>query len=396
MTGTRQSMELASRLDLQIGNTSLLRKENWDFADESTRYLLHNIHPYAAKFIPQIPRRAISRWSESGDLVIDPFCGSGTALLESALAGRNSIGIDNNAVATLVAKAKVSVYKERDLQKLEEMVMLLSDYVNKIPKSKIKQALKRVPDYPYRAKWFEDNAIIELGFIKNHISELRGSSKLLALAVFSAVVTIVSRQDSETRYAAIEKPFVPGSAIKKWVFKMEGTIRNARETSKLICSSKNLVYTDDSRRMSFVKDESVKLLITSPPYLNAYDYHKYHRHRLHWIDGDVEFARDNEIGKHDTFTRPNATPEPFFNDLRMCMKEWERILEPRGRAFVVIGDSIVSGQFVPVGDTLVKIAKEIGLELESRWIRNLAATRKSFNKDARIKREHLLLFKKRR
>lgn len=175
---------------------------------------------------------------------------------------------------------------------------------------------------------------------------------------------------------------------------MKSAIRDARETSKFIKPSKHLVYVADSRKIDFVKDNSVKLLVTSPPYLNTYDYHKYHRHRLHWIDGDVQFARDLEIGKHDTFTRPKATPEPFFNDFRMCMTEWERILQPNGRAFVVIGDSIVSGKFVAVGDTLVKIGKEVGLKLEARWVRNLATTRKSFNKDARIKREHLLLFKK--
>ncbi len=142
-----------------------------------------------------------------------------------------------------------------------------------------------------------------------------------------------------------------------------------------------------------IDDETIDLIVTSPPYLNAYDYHKYHRHRLHWIDGDVSFARDMEIGKHDTFTRPRATPEPFFTDLRTCMREWKRVLKQGARALVVIGDAIVSKKFVPVGDRLAEIGQEMGLNLERRWVRSLSTTKKSFNQSARIKREHLLLFR---
>jgi len=76
------------------------------------------------------------------------------------------------------------------------------------------------------------------------------------------------------------------------------------------------------------------------------------------------------------------------------MTEWKRVLKSGRRVLVIIGDAIVNKKFVPVGDKLAELAQEIGFELERRWVRNLDTKRKSFNQKARIKREHLLLFKK--
>jgi DNA modification methylase len=139
----------------------------------------------------------------------------------------------------------------------------------------------------------------------------------------------------------------------------------------------------------------VKLIVTSPPYLNAYDYHKYHRQRLHLIRGDIEFARKREIGSHDEFTKKNATPDKYFEDMTSCLREWERVLVSNGRCLVLIGDAIVSKTPVRVADTLVDIAQEIGLRLDERWIRTVKGTRRSFNvKNSRMTHEHGLVFVK--
>ena len=90
----------------------------WNFHDEVTNEHLHSLHPYPAKFIPQIPRRAIQLWSKQGDLIYDPFNGCGTTTLEASLTGRKAIGTDNNAVAILIAKAKTAIYSGDDLKTL--------------------------------------------------------------------------------------------------------------------------------------------------------------------------------------------------------------------------------------------------------------------------------------
>jgi len=391
--GLRQSRKLSARQDLHLDHPENISDENWDFTNENTQYLLHQLHSYPARFIPQIPKRAISRWSKPGDLVLDPFCGSGTTLLESAFSGRNSIGIDNNSVAFLISQAKITRYTNGDFNELKKLIDIVEQKNFKTSSlSEKEKIISFIPDYANFDKWFETRAANELGWLKLKISELGDRSKLLALSVFSMIVLSASKQDSDTHYVSIDRCFKDGYAIKRWILKMKKTIDLAKDTSPLIKKTKQQVYKSDSRNMSYIEDDSVNLIVTSPPYLNAYDYHKYHRHRIHWIDGDVAFSRDNEIGKHDVFTRKNATPDLFFKDIETCMAEWKRVLLQNGKAFVIIGDSIVNHKFVSVGDKFVELAENTGLTLEQRWIRTLSSVKKSFNHNARIKREHLLLF----
>ena len=86
----------------------------WDFTDADSRAGAHSMHPYPAKFIPQIPRALIELFHPGDDsAVLDPFCGSGTTLVEAASYGLQGIGVDLNPLATLVARVKVFVYRVR-------------------------------------------------------------------------------------------------------------------------------------------------------------------------------------------------------------------------------------------------------------------------------------------
>src|SRR5439155_27266760 len=71
-----------------------LQQIDWDFRDAKTAYLTHGLHPYPAKFIPQIPNALIQEFSSVGDTVGDIFCGSGTTLVEGLLLKRDVVGID--------------------------------------------------------------------------------------------------------------------------------------------------------------------------------------------------------------------------------------------------------------------------------------------------------------
>ena len=84
----------------------------WDYTDANTQFLTHNIHRYSGKFIPQIAARAISLLTQPGDLVVDPYCGSGTTLLESALLGRRAVGVDLNPLAVLITRVKTTPIPE--------------------------------------------------------------------------------------------------------------------------------------------------------------------------------------------------------------------------------------------------------------------------------------------
>ena len=94
--------------------------DSWSFKEASrtdTSYLTHGYHMYPAKFIPQLAARVIKENSQSGDLICDPFMGSGTTLVEAVVNGRRAYGTDINPVAVLIAKAKTTPIEPMKLQK---------------------------------------------------------------------------------------------------------------------------------------------------------------------------------------------------------------------------------------------------------------------------------------
>jgi site-specific DNA-methyltransferase (cytosine-N4-specific) len=215
------------------------------------------------------------------------------------------------------------------------------------------------------------------------------------LAIFSSIIVKVSYQDSDTRYAKVEKEINVYDVDRSFKAKLFEVIESV---PKVIVKGRGgtSVVQADSRNVPFIKSNSVQLIVTSPPYLNAYDYHKYHRQRIHWIGGDFVFARDIEIGSHDEFTRKNAKPNQYFIDMTNCFGEWYRVLKMGGVCVVVVGDSIVSKKPVFVGDAFVDLMTAIGFELVERSIRSLHSTKRSFNARGRINQEHVLIFRKTR
>lgn len=363
--------------------------QEWNFHEACTREHLHTLHPYPAKFIPQIPRKAINEWSKKGEVVYDPFCGCGTTLLEASLLGRPSIGTDNNAVAILVSKAKNTIYRTADIVAIQAFAGRIEEALSKA--SSRRDLIPTSKNFDY---WFSREVLERLSALKGLILQSPEPVRAILLASFSAIIVRVSYQDSDTRYARIERSIDPSGVGRVFRAKLLEVVKCLSEVAinrRAIAS----VHQADSRAVPFIAAESVSLIVTSPPYLNAYDYHKYHRQRIHWIDGDVAFARDLEIGSHDEFTRPKATPDQYFIDMDACFHEWRRILKSGARCLVLIGDAIVTKQPVRVADTFIELAQKHGLALERRWIRELMATKRAFNvRNSRMSHEHVLLFRK--
>ena len=90
----------------------------WDFRGEDTKEFTHCFHIYPAMMIPQVARGLIRLFGTSGDMLFDPYCGSGTSLVEGRLAGMDVSGTDLNPTARLIARAKSIDY---DVEELKEI-----------------------------------------------------------------------------------------------------------------------------------------------------------------------------------------------------------------------------------------------------------------------------------
>lgn len=104
-------------------------KNNSDFT--------HNFHPYPAKFIPAIPRKAIEKLSKEGETIMDPFCGCGTTLVEAKILNRKSIGVDSNPLACLISKVKST--KIDNFKLIDKFIVDIKEEIERLYENKIKE-----------------------------------------------------------------------------------------------------------------------------------------------------------------------------------------------------------------------------------------------------------------
>jgi DNA modification methylase len=377
--------------------------DNWDFDGADTQYLTHNFHPFAARFIPQIPLNLIESYSMKGETVLDPFSGSGTTLVECKLTGRNGIGVDINPLFALIARVKTTPLSNIQQVFLHSWRNALCDFMTKFY-GQVKLSCDQnnradfkytIPDWERIDHWFSETAKRELAAIMGEIKRVNDiQCREFLLCGLSSIIVRVSHQDGETRYAQSIRTVKATSVFKAFIQKIDDMIERINKFSEICTNSKIELFSHDSRNLKFLKDESVHLVVTSPPYMNAYDYHKYHRQRMLWLEIDPHPVRKAEIGGHDKYTKPDANPETYFSDMRDVMREMLRLLKPQRYAFIVIGDSIVKGIKIPSQERLVQMGSEIGFEEATLFKRNVDASRKSFGAGSRLKEEHIVCLKK--
>ncbi len=360
-----------------------LRKLDWSFVEDETGFLAHDIHPYPAKFIPQIPGTLISRLSACGELVLDPFGGSGTTALEAVRLGRRALSVDANPLSALIGRAKTASIDRATARELHGMHAALAGELQALsddPRKLVALYSDRAPLIPNREKWFADSAFGELSLIKARIMDLETRARDIALVALSRIAIQASFQDSETRYKSVPRGVPVGETLRRYLKEFRSVMQAVAENeavtrygiSRFVCADVRDLGADA------IPDGSVDLIVTSPPYGNATDYHLYHRFRLLWLGFDpIELARV-EIGSHLKHQREKSGFESYFSDLRKSVSTMARVLRPGRYAALVLGDSVYEGERHDPADCLAKEAEGLGFDACCVFERPVHATKRSF------------------
>jgi len=368
---------------------------NFNFDGTDTMYLTHSMHPYPAKFPPQLPKSILEKFAKDGDVVFDPFCGSGTTLVEARLMGLSAIGVDVNGLSVLLSKVKSTPLSDSEITTAKEFISEIENYDLQWSMNRPKIVVKEIEG---RDHWFQYNVAEELTFILQQINSISQERvRDFFKIVLSSIIVKVSNQESDTRFAARDKNIPNNFTFAQFTKRAREYVKRIKDFSALVPNTGSLtVLNADSRNLSMLENESADIIITSPPYANTYDYYLYHKFRKRWLDLDVKFAQENEIGSRREYSSLKHPAEQWTIDLTLCFREMYRILKKGHLAFIVIGDSVIAKKLLKIDEVISEFVPSVGFEICNVISESLSEHSRMFNPayQAKEKMEHLIILKK--
>ena len=385
-------------LQTELEKIKNLHTLDWELEDANTRYYTHGYHPYSAKYIPQIPNRLISNFTEKNDLVLDTFIGSGTTLVESKILGRNAIGIDVNPLACLISKVKTTTLQKSELAEISKILILLKEDIldlrgntmtfNPGEKREIIDNSITKTLHPNISKWYHQNVIHELLTIKSRIDTVENKDvKDFLLVSLSSILRSVSNATSGFGNLMINRQALPKTRIyEKFVLIVRDMLKSMSEFDKEATNSDIRIINHDSRRIGFIDDETIDFICTHPPYMAAVPYAEYQKLSLWWLGFSQYELEKRLIGGR----RSRAdTPDRFFYDINMALMEMKRVLRKKKYCCIIIGNPVYNGKIWNLNDFIKKDAKDIGFILLTEIKR-----RKYRSTMGKMKEEFILIFRK--
>ena len=392
-------MEISRKVPEQVYFYKLrVEDPSWDYRGESTKSSTQGFHSYPAMMIPQVAHRLIEEYSKEGDVLLDPFCGSGSVLVEAKLTRRYSWGIDLNPLAVLIARVKTTPINPSILYK--EYRSLIGR-IREMPDDEA-----HTPEFFNLHFWFKEHVIKSLARIKTAIdyiekTEIRGFFQV----TFSEVV----RLSSNSRIGEFKLYRYPESKLKDhnpdplrlFMEKVETNIVGMENFYKA-CSIdvwSRVIKADSTKPVKAIAPSSVGIIVTSPPYGDSRTtvaYGQFSRLSSQWLglmpekapDLDSEMLGGRIHNKNDIdLTSPTLNimmgyifekdavrakqVQSFYVDLYQGLKNMAEYLKVGGHACIVIGNRRVKGTQLSTDIITCEIAQDCALIPQQIIIRNI-------------------------
>lgn len=284
-----------------------------EYANKLWRHSLHAVSSYPSKLRPQIAYFFIEKLSETGDVVLDPFCGSGTVCLEACLNGRVGVGVDLSPYAYILTDFKTALPGVIDLtERVSQLEGCLGKPLNK--------------GIPYEVtEFFHEDTLREIVNCRNELDFDSHLDRCLLAALCGILhggrPGFLSRR---TRDIIPLKPKGPSEykpLIPRLINKIE-RIYGSRIPDSFVTGR---AHQADSRNLGFIDDDSVDIVITSPPFFDTTEFVRHNWLRL-WLVGWDTNRQQEEAAKFVGERNINS----FYEDLLVVINECERVIKDGG------------------------------------------------------------------
>lgn len=393
------------------------------------------IHPFPARMAPGIALDAL-RGSKTPLRVLDPMAGSGTVLAVARSTGHRAFGVDLDPLAVLLAGVWTrTVNAERANTKAEDVLGRAKALFGRLPLAQAYPARNDDETRKFIRFWFDDYARRQLAALSAAIGRVHDAATRDVLwCGFSRLIITKQAGASLAMDLSHSRPHrafkrAPVKPFNRFIAAVETVVSNCPQAGAGRTGPATVVKQGDARHLD-IKANSIDLVLTSPPYLNAIDYMRCSKFSLVWMGhtvSELRQIRGDSVGseasseqaletewvgslikqlklKPALSSRHHALLARYVWDIGRAMLEVTRVLRAGGRAVFVVGDSTVRGTFVRNSAIVEALGVKHGLKIDSRKSRALPANRRYLpppNRalsgtmmDARMRREVVIGFNK--
>ena len=355
----KQLIEKGGKSDFETiaDNKILVDRGQFWIQTQRQGHSLHYVVPYQACFAPQIPEFFIKNFSEKGDIVLDPFCGRGTTVLEANQQNRIGLGVDVSPLALEIAKSKLKnityeQVKER-LSQIDFSKEILDGYNDfkdiYHPKtySQIVNLKEQLTDSAV------DNLIRSIIFGRLH-GHSHGFFSVWTFNVISFSKDRIKKQSEKRGLKPDFRDVVP-RILKKAKTVLEHPV---------IEQPKSKLFKSDSRNLP-IESNSVDLIVTSPPFLDVINYIDDNWLRFWFLGFDRNQLRNTLI--------QTGNLEEYKGFIRDSLKEMYRVLKKGKYCVVEVGDVRHKSQKLYLDHIIVELARNLGFGIEKIMINYMEA-----------------------
>lgn len=384
MPGKEQIIEVESLpKDIRNGATYSIKQAN-------PNSYTHGMFKYPCKFIPEIPRWSINTFlPEKRGIIFDPFSGSGTTLLEANVNGINAYGTEIDDIAKLIIKVKTTVLSSTQMESLEQKY---SEIMNIILQD---DAELFRPEIVNLEHWFSENTINELGKMKVYIDKIEDVDvrDFFKLCMVSIIKRVSNADDTSPKPYVSNKIIKVPPTVEKEFSSVFHRYKQMMEELLNVGKMGNTVIIEGDA-LDFSVPAGIDLAITSPPYINAFDYGRTMRLENLWMatlteeklrekksqyvgtekintkkeKGDLNILKKSPLLKeyYDQIVEQDEKRalivKKFFDDMEDNLRNVYSQMNLGGKYIIVIGNSTIRKVNVESWKVIEEIANEIGFK----------------------------------